>query len=69
MRAMAESATQTITIAASPEHCFAVATDFPRYPEWAKDIKEAVVQATTTRAGRPRWSSGPPPSAAAPTTP
>jgi hypothetical protein len=42
---MAESATQTITIAASPEHCFAVATDFPRYPEWAKDIKEAIVQA------------------------
>jgi uncharacterized protein YndB with AHSA1/START domain len=44
MRAMAESATQTVTIAASPEHCFAVATDFARYPEWAKDIKEAVIR-------------------------
>ena len=43
---MAESATQTITIGAPPDHCFAVATDFPRYPEWAKDVKEAVVQAT-----------------------
>ena len=46
MRAMAESATQTITIAASPERCFAVATDFPHYPEWAKDVKEAVVRET-----------------------
>ena len=46
MLGMAESATQTITIGASPDHCFAVATDFPRYPEWAKDVKEAVVQAT-----------------------
>ena len=44
MLTMAESATQTITIAASPEHCFAVAIDFPRYPEWAKDVKEAVVR-------------------------
>jgi ribosome-associated toxin RatA of RatAB toxin-antitoxin module len=46
MQAMAESATQTITIAASPERCFAVATDFPRYPEWAKDVKEATVRET-----------------------
>ena len=46
MLGMAESATQTITIGAPPDHCFAVATDFPRYPEWAKDVKEAVVQET-----------------------
>jgi hypothetical protein len=46
MLGMAESATQTITIAASPEHCFAVATDFPRYPEWVKDIIEALVRET-----------------------
>ena len=46
MQAMAESATQTITIAASPERCFAVATDFPHYPEWAKDVKEAVIRET-----------------------
>ena len=39
---MAEQATQTTTIAASVEHCFAVATDFEKYPEWAKDVKEAV---------------------------
>ena len=52
MQGMAESATQTITIAASPEKCFAVATDFPRYPEWAKDVKEAKVCATDDE-GRP----------------
>jgi len=45
MHAMAEQATQTTTIAASVEHCFAVATDFEKYPEWAKDVKEAVVRA------------------------
>ncbi len=44
MQTMVESATQTITIAASPEHCFEVATDFARYPKWAKDVKEAVVR-------------------------
>jgi ribosome-associated toxin RatA of RatAB toxin-antitoxin module len=44
MPAMAESASQTINIAASPERCFDVATDFERYPEWAKDVKEAVVR-------------------------
>ena len=43
MPAMVESATQTITISTTPEHCFEVATDFERYPEWAKDIKEAIV--------------------------
>ena len=52
MLTMAESATQTITIAASPEHCFAVAIDFPRYPEWAKDVKEATVRETDAE-GRP----------------
>ena len=45
MHPMAEQATQTTTIAASVEHCFAVATDFEKYPEWAKDVKEAVVRA------------------------
>jgi uncharacterized membrane protein len=45
MLAMAESATQTITVDAPPEACFAVATDFERYPEWAKDVKQAVVRA------------------------
>jgi len=41
---MADQATQTITIAATPERCFAVATDFEHYPEWAKDVKEANVR-------------------------
>jgi Polyketide cyclase / dehydrase and lipid transport len=52
MLTMAESATQTITIAASPQHCFAVAIDFPRYPEWAKDVKEATIRETDAD-GRP----------------
>jgi hypothetical protein len=42
---MAESATQTITIAASQERCFAIVTDFERYPDWAHDVKEATVVA------------------------
>ena len=40
---MAEQATQQITVEASPERCFAVATDFEHYPEWATDVKEATV--------------------------
>ena len=45
MHVMAEQATQTTHIAASPERCLAVATDFDAYPEWAKDVKEAIVRA------------------------
>jgi ribosome-associated toxin RatA of RatAB toxin-antitoxin module len=41
---MAESATQTILIDATPEHCYEVAIAFDRYPEWAKDVKEASVR-------------------------
>jgi ribosome-associated toxin RatA of RatAB toxin-antitoxin module len=44
MPTMAESASQTITIAASPERCFEIVTDFPSYPEWARDLKEAIVR-------------------------
>ena len=40
---MAEQASEHTTIAASPELCWEVATDFEAYPEWAKDIKEAEV--------------------------
>ncbi len=43
MEPMADAAVQTITIAAPPELCFAVAVDFPTYPEWAPDVKQAVV--------------------------
>jgi hypothetical protein len=49
---MVESATQTVTIAATPQHCFEVATDFASYPEWARDIKEAVVRERDAE-GRP----------------
>jgi ribosome-associated toxin RatA of RatAB toxin-antitoxin module len=41
---MVDQATQSITIAASPQRCFDVATDFARYPEWARDVKEATVR-------------------------
>ncbi len=40
---MTESASQTITIAATPERCLEVVVDFPSYPDWAKDVKEATV--------------------------
>jgi uncharacterized membrane protein len=40
---MAETASQTITIAAPPERVWAIANDFERYPEWAKDVKDVVV--------------------------
>ena len=37
---MIDSATDTAFVAASPEHCLAVAIDFARYPEWAPDVKD-----------------------------
>lgn len=40
---MAEQATERKTIEAPPERCFAVAVDFERYPDWARDVKEARV--------------------------
>jgi ribosome-associated toxin RatA of RatAB toxin-antitoxin module len=42
---MAQQATQQTTINAPPEQCFDVAVDFERYPEWARDVKEAEVVA------------------------
>jgi ribosome-associated toxin RatA of RatAB toxin-antitoxin module len=38
-----ESTAQRMTIAASPERCFEVVTDFERYPEWVADVKEVHV--------------------------
>lgn len=38
-----DEATEHTTIDASPEHCFAIALDFDRYPEWAADIKRVDV--------------------------
>ena len=49
---MAESASQTITIAAAPDRVWAIATDFDRYPEWAKDVKDVIVR-TRDDDGRP----------------
>ena len=40
---MAEQASQTTTIAAAPERVWAIAADVERYPEWAKDVKDVVV--------------------------
>jgi uncharacterized membrane protein len=49
---MAETAFQTITIDAPMEKVYSVAADFERYPEWAKDVKEATVRARDEQ-GRP----------------
>ena len=49
---MAETASQHTTIAATPERVWAIATDFERYPEWAKDVKQVVVRSRDGE-GRP----------------
>jgi ribosome-associated toxin RatA of RatAB toxin-antitoxin module len=41
---VADQATEHMTVSASPERCFAVVADIERYPEWAADIKEVVVE-------------------------
>jgi uncharacterized protein YndB with AHSA1/START domain len=43
MRTMAETATEIITIDAPPEAVWAIAVDIERYPEWAHDVKDAVI--------------------------
>ncbi len=35
----------TLTVDAPLDKCWAIATDFERYPDWAKDVKSAVVVA------------------------
>ena len=42
---MSDHAAERTEIEASPEACFAVATDFEKYPEWATDVKEVTVLA------------------------
>ena len=49
---MAETATETITIAAPPDAVWAIATDLERYPEWAHDVKDVVITARDGE-GRP----------------
>ena len=41
---MAETAFQTITSSAPIARVWEIATDFERYPEWAKDVKEATIR-------------------------
>jgi uncharacterized protein YndB with AHSA1/START domain len=43
MLTMAETATDTITIAAAPDVVWKIATDLERYPTWAHDVKDVVV--------------------------
>lgn len=40
---MAEEAHENITVDASQECCWIVATDFERYPSWAKDVKQVEI--------------------------
>ena len=49
---MAEEATERITVSATPDRCFEVASDIERYPEWAADIKEVTVHERDEQ-GRP----------------
>lgn len=42
---MADTASLTITINAPHDQCWDIATAFEQYPEWAHDIKSAVVLA------------------------
>jgi len=49
---MADTASQTIEIAAPPERVWAIAADVERYPEWAKDVKDVIVRSRDGQ-GRP----------------
>ena len=49
---MTDQATKQIDISAPPEHCYAIAADVLRYPEWAGDIKSVDVRETDAE-GRP----------------
>jgi ribosome-associated toxin RatA of RatAB toxin-antitoxin module len=40
---VAEQVSERIHIDASPERCYEVATDYERYPDWAKDVKQATI--------------------------
>jgi hypothetical protein len=43
MAHMADQASQSVVVNATPEQCFSVAIDFEHYPQWATDVKEATV--------------------------
>ena len=59
---MADRVTETTTIAASPEVVLGILLDFPRYPEWARDLKSVEVLATDDRRSAALWH-GPDPGA------
>ena len=65
---MADTATEIITIDAPPEQVWDIAVDIANYPSGRTTSRTSRSTAPTTRAGRPRSSSGHRPSAAAPTT-
>lgn len=52
MQTMAETATETITIAAPLERVWAIATDLQKYPDWTHDVKDVVITARDDE-GRP----------------
>ncbi len=49
---MADQATEHMTVSATPQRCYAVASDLEHYPDWAHDIKEVTVDERDTE-GRP----------------
>jgi ribosome-associated toxin RatA of RatAB toxin-antitoxin module len=49
---VADQATEHMSVSASPERCFSVVADIERYPEWAADIKQVVVDERDDQ-GRP----------------
>jgi ribosome-associated toxin RatA of RatAB toxin-antitoxin module len=50
---VADTATEHISVAATPQRCFDVAADLEQYPEWAADIKEIEIKERDAE-GRPR---------------
>lgn len=53
MQTMAETATESITIAAPLEQVWAIATDLENYPTWTHDVKDVVVISRDDE-GRPK---------------
>ena len=49
---MVESGSESLVVSAGLDACFAVSTDFEKYPEWAHDVKQATVL-TRDASGRP----------------
>jgi uncharacterized membrane protein len=52
MKTMTDRAAQTTLIDAPVEKCVQIVLDFERYPDWAKDVKEATVRERDDQ-GRP----------------